>query len=189
MIRICLAVALLISVAQAQALEITQGAFGGLSFSKFKTDGSGHDFDISPALEVGYSILLPFSDSFALRTGAGLIGKNSTLDTGALNNGDVDIHLTYLEIPITAYIPLSQVVSGIAGINLDIKLADDCERDFGGSCSLRDDKSLVTSAVGGLRFNLNGPQNLEALLEFGITDMYQDTKLEFGHSLRYVYNF
>lgn len=191
MTRIVLALSLFISAASANALEITHGIFGGLSFSKFKTDGIDEDYDVDAGAEVGYSILLPFSDGFAVRTGAGLVTKNSTVDTGLLSNGDRSIKMTYLEIPVTAYIPFGEIVSGIAGINLDVKLADDCEQDFGGSCSVNDDKSLVTTGVFGARFKLggSGQHNLEALLEFGITDMYKDTKLEFGHSARYVYNF
>lgn len=175
---------------------VTHSIYGGLNMTKVKLKGvSDDDIEYGGGGDFGYLLLMPFGESFALRAGAGVTQKSAVVDTGILFNGDVTTSLTYIEVPLTVYIPIgSKVVSVIAGINVDFLIAEDCEQDFGSCTTNSDDyKDVVTTAVFGARFRLGGANshhNLEGLFETGITDIDKnDTKLEFGHSIRYVYNF
>lgn len=175
---------------------VTHSIYGGFNMSKVKVKGvADDDIEYGGGGDVGYSVLIPLGDSFAMRTGAGVTQKSAVVDTGILFNGEVTTSLTYIDVPITAYIPFgSGVVSGIGGVNVNILIAEDCEQDFGSCTTNSDDyKDIVSTAVIGARFRL-GPatshHNLEGLFETGLTDIDKnDAKLELGHSVRYVYNF
>lgn len=175
---------------------VTHSIYAGINMTKVEIENvDDDDIEFGGGADLGYLLLVPFGDSFALRTGAGISRKSAVIDTGLLANGDVELQLTYLEIPVTAYIPFgSGVVSGIAGANAYVLLADDCDVDFGSCTSNSDDyKDFVATAVLGARFRLGAASsrhNLEALFESGLTDVDKnDTKLKLGHSIRYVYNF
>ncbi len=178
---------------------VTHSIYGGFSLTKFEFGGaSDDDVESSAGLETGYSLLVPFtSGGFGLRTGAGIVQKSSTVETvTGIFTDEYTITLTYIEIPVTAFIPFGRgPVAGIAGANLDILVDDDCEEDFGvcPAGASDDYKDLVVNAVLGARFRLGGPSsrhNLEALFEFGVTDIDEnDSKVDISHSGRYVYNF
>lgn len=158
------------SAAQADQLSL----FGGLNSTEF--DGAG-SWDRDFGLELGASYVAPLQGNLSLRSGAGIVQKNSELNAGAFSR---DVEFLMLEIPATLMYKLNQKLQIFGGLNLDITLADD---------GTQSESFAVNLPLGG-RYNIQGPHSVEAILELGVTDI-MDADVKIGNSLsfRYLYDF
>jgi hypothetical protein len=149
----------------------------GLNNSEYSGDGS---WDRDFGIEIGAGYLLPITGSLFLRTGAGVVQKNS-------ESGSTSVKYTYIELPLTLMVQAQPNLSFFGGFNFDIKFASS-------PSSVSGEEFIVVNLPLGARYNLNGPHSIEGMLEFGITDMANSNsggKYKLGNSLvaRYVYSF
>lgn len=151
--------------------------FVGLNNSQYTGDGS---WDRDFGVEIGAGYLLPITGSVSLRTGAGLVQKNSEI-------GSTSVKYSYIEVPLTMMFQVQPDLSLFGGFNFDIKVNSS-------PSSVSGEESIVVNLPLGARYTLNGPHALEGMLEFGVTDMADSAaggKYKLGNSFvgRYVYSF
>lgn len=159
------------------------GVFGGLNSNEFKS--SGNSWDREFGFEFGMSAIIPLQGQLFFRTGAGFLQKNSTLKAGG---NAYDFNMTYLQIPATLMYDLTPQVGLYSGLNIDLKINDECETS-GGSCTVGGAKTIVMNLPIGARYNLAGSHYIEGDLELGLTDLARSTKLSNALAARYVYMF
>lgn len=148
--------------------------FGGLNSTEF--DGGGN-WDREFGYEFGASYVKNFQPKFALRTGGGIVKKQSEFDAVG---GSTDVEYLFLEIPATLMFAVTSQFHVFGGFNLDITLADDGTRS----------ESFALNLPLGVRYNIEGPHSIEGIFEFGITDIAKsDVKIGNSLSVRYLYDF
>jgi hypothetical protein len=151
--------------------------FVGLNNSEYTGDGS---WDRDFGVELGAGYLMPINGSLFLRTGLGLVQRNS-------ETGSTSVKYLYAEIPLTLMFQVQPNIGIFGGFNFDVKM-----NSSPGSVS--GEETIVVNLPLGARFTLEGPHSIEAILEFGVTDMADSAaggKYKLGNSLagRYVYTF
>lgn len=159
------------------------GVFGGFNSSVYDNDVA--DFDREFGLELGFEALLTIQSGLIFRTGAGIVGKNSSAESAGLRG---EFGLTYLQFPATVMFVATSTVSIFGGLNLNLLISDHCELN-GVSCSIQETETLMISLPLGARFHLQGPHYIEPIIEFGMTDAMGDTKVSNSIAGRYVYMF
>lgn len=177
MIKSIITVLLLTLGLQAQA-QINNGqlsGFVGINNSEYDEGNWDRDFGV----ELGASYVMPLANSLSLRSGAGLVQKNSEL-------GSTSVKYLYLEIPLTLMFQANAELAFFGGFNFDMKLNSS-------PSSVTNEEFIVVNLPLGARYNLQGPHSIEGILEFGITDMATppagDYKLANSLSFRYLYTF
>ena len=157
------------------------GVFGGFNSSEFDSSVS---WDREFGIEVGATANIGLQDNLSIRTGAGIVTKSST----SKNFGSkTELSMTYLEIPATLFYAATETIGFFGGLNLDLKIADDCE--VGGRDCDPDTETIVINLPLGARFNIQDEHNIEPILELGVTDLADDVKLGNSLSIRYIYMF
>lgn len=158
----------------------TFGVFGGINSTVYE-DGRGTDYSRDFGLEAGITALYQFQQNLGLRTGAGFVGKNSSLSSR-------DYSLIYLEVPATLMFRASPSVQLFGGLNLDFNISKKCVAAGGGSCGVNAN-SVVVNLPLGARVRAKGPHYVEPILEFGLTDIASGVEMGNSFSVRYVYLF
>ncbi len=163
------------------AIAQDYGVFGGFNSSEFD---SSRSWDREFGIELGATANIELQNRLSLRTGAGIVQKNSSAKTPA---GKQELSVTYIEIPGTLFFAATSTIGFFGGLNLDLKVADDCDFN-GGSCD-PDTETIVINLPLGARFNIQDDHNIEPILELGVTDIADDVKLGNTLSIRYIYMF
>ena len=172
--KLLIALMALVFTATSAHAEEQLSLFGGLNTTEF--DGGGN-WDRKFGFEFGATYISPLQGNLSLRTGAGIVQKNSEFSVTGFSR---DVDFMFLEIPATLMFTVNNQWNLFGGLNLDITLADDGAKS----------ESFALNLPLGARCHLKGPHSLEAILELGITDII-DSDVKIGNSLsfRYLYDF
>lgn len=161
------------------AMANDMGFYAGLNMTEIKTDTVSYDSEIG--FDLGMSYIADLGLPFLVRTGAGLSVKNSSYSI-------IDVSLTYLEVPATAFFKFNDQFAGFAGLNFLLNVADDCEVS-GGTCTLNDPETFVMALALGTRINLAAGSDIEVVYEKGLTEVAEDVDHEYSFGARYVHSF
>lgn len=157
------------------------GGFLGFNYTEFESTVS---WDHKLGLELGAVATHMITNNLFFRSGLGYVQKNSS--TKAVSSG-ANIELTYLEIPVTILFKFADPVSLIGGINVHLKLSNECG---GVSCGSIEPESYVANMMIGASFKTKDGKQIETLIEMdGLTDIARNITIGTSLSVRYVYMF
>ena len=129
-----------------------------VGFRSQNGDVTGGETNAKVGYQVGVTAAFPVADMWSIRSGLLYTQKNVELE-GTPNQ---DLKFTYAEVPVTALYKFADYGGVYAGINLSMKLDDDC-----GTAFCKGVKSLTTPIVVGAAFKfapqLGGSVYLESL--------------------------
>lgn len=162
--------------------DMGMGFFAGLNSTVYDADNVS--FNRAFGFEGGFQAFIPLSGMLSFRTGAGLVQRNSSLDT---NGSDIDVTFLFLELPATLYFEAGDSFGFFGGLNFDLKLSGDCSGGGTTSCSPKEPKTLAFNFVVGPRINLGGPHNIEIPLEIGMSEIFKETKISNSFAVRYAF--
>jgi len=147
-------------------------AFGGINSTEYK---GGPGWNREFGWEFGASYVMPIQTDLFFRSGAGVVQKASEMKVA-----DKRFEYLFMEIPATVMYSLNPHLRVFGGLNFDITLADDGDKS----------ESFAVALPLGVRYNWGTPSSLEAILEFGLTDIDKGN-IDIGNSfsVRYLYDF
>jgi hypothetical protein len=144
------------------------GAVLGYRLNDASAVSSGVSVDGNGAFQVGALAYIPILGKIELRTGVLYVQRYFEVKSGASTN---DAKLAYAELPITAMYRFMEYGGLFAGVNLGLKIADDCG---GVDCSGL--KSSVLPITFGAHFMAAPQVAVEVFYEMVSSNLYDELK-------------
>lgn len=136
-----------------------------LGLSQVQVEGSsGTDISSNGSYQFGALFYQPMSEQIEVRLGALLVQQNLVATAGTV---DTNIHLTKLNVPLTAGFRIGERFLLFAGPVLSINANSACDSSGGGSCSTSDLKVKGTDILLslGANFQLTSELGMELSLD------------------------
>jgi hypothetical protein len=121
----------------------------GLRMNKENIDGTTSKDPLR--VQAGLIVGMPINKSIEFRTGGVLAMKDGETESPPIK---VTTSKLFLDVPVTLQFG-NDSVQGYAGVLVGLKLASSCSFNTGGTCTIRDEKSLVVQPTLGGNFSVS----------------------------------
>lgn len=164
MIKLFIGFLVFVLVSAAQAADITFVLMGGLRSNSGSTDLADASVSSTTAFHFGSLGVIPIQGNIAVRGGFVFSQRNVVI--GPTNSGDVDVNLTYVDVPLTPMWLFTEYAGAFAGPVIAMNFSKECERENGATCEILDAKSAVFPLTAGVHFRFAPQMGGELSYEF-----------------------
>ena len=156
------------------AMAENQGALLlGFRQNAASTDVDGASIESKIGYNFGGIALIDLTEKLKLRTG--FIYAQRDVDA-KVGSDTTEYKLTYFDIPVTLYVPVSDMVGVFGGITRGLKSSVSCSNKDGSSCTVDDAKSSIMPFIIGANFKIAPELGFEMYFEKGSEEIVKSVQ-------------